>query len=237
MISDRLVRLPLTIPLLVSALLVLAGAGIVFGREKDVTGTPHDVATPGNPPCVSCHIPRDSGGQVLWSNDPRDDSGFSGLKPLCFSCHDGTVTTVGTYAFDTTRSEHPRTPSVKQKDCDLCHDPHEEGAGKFVKVDGGADLCRECHERAGPSDHPVDVDTRPKGIVPRDATWDAAQGDFTGTRLFDPSGTGPGYEVKCLSCHAPHGGEPDTSINTIELGGSHTPFMTLCQNCHYGWSN
>ncbi len=224
-------RLRLAAAIAVAAVLI-ASAGAVLGKTKEVAGTKHDVSSPGVSPCTYCHVPRDTQGALLWARSPNDVGRFSGLKTLCFSCHDGTVTTVGTYAFDAGRPQHLTKPGVKGQDCDRCHDPHEAGYGKFVKLPLGANLCQNCHERAGPTNHPVDVNAADAGIVPIDTSWDPYRGDFNGTRLWNIEGTGPGAYVKCLTCHSPHGGQPGTEINTVAFTKSRTSFLPLCQNCH-----
>ena len=95
-------RLRLAAAIAVAAVLI-ASAGAVLGKTKEVAGTKHDVSSPGVSPCTYCHVPRDTQGALLWARSPNDVGRFSGLKTLCFSCHDGTVTTVGTYAFDAGR--------------------------------------------------------------------------------------------------------------------------------------
>jgi hypothetical protein len=70
---------------------------------------------------------------------------------------------------------------------------------------------------------------------PLDTTWDPESGDDHGTRLWNVVGTGPGDYVKCLTCHAPHGGVPGTKMNTLGMSTSHDEFLPLCQNCHYRW--
>jgi len=207
------------------ATLLVLGETTAFGDEKGVAGTKHDVAIPGTPVCVNCHIPHEAGAEVLWAAKPNTSGPFAGLRPLCFSCHDGTVTTIGTFAFDLSRPLHLRSSGVRGADCDRCHDVHGTPYAKFLKLPGGADFCRNCHEKAGPVNHPVDVNARALGINPDDSSWDPYQGDFSGTRLWNADGTGPGDYVKCLSCHATHGGTPDTQFNTMPIG-------TLCQNCH-----
>lgn len=215
--------------------LVAFGAQRVFGETQDVSGTKHDVAAPDALPCTSCHLPRDEEGELLWAHD-RDAGGpLSGMRALCFSCHDGTVTWEGMYAFTTARSMHVTEPGVRGQDCDLCHDPHAADNERFLKVAGGANFCRSCHEFAGAQNHPVNVDSRAGGIEPLDSTWDPDNGDFSGTRLWNAEGTGPGDFVKCLSCHATHGGEPGTDFNTMPFESSHEAFLPLCLNCHFGW--
>jgi predicted CXXCH cytochrome family protein len=206
-------------------LYLASGGHPAFGDEKDVVGTKHDVSIPGTPVCVNCHIPDESGQDQLWAVKPNTAGDFAGLRPLCFSCHDGTVTSVGTFAFDLTRPLHIRTPGVRGADCDRCHDPHGTPYAKFLKLPGNADFCRNCHPIAGPVNHPVDVNARALGINPTDSTWDPYQGDYSGTRLWNADGTGPGDYVKCLTCHNPHGGTPGTQFNTM-------PVEQLCQNCH-----
>ncbi len=211
---------------LVAMGVVLAARGrVAFGDEKDVTGTKHGVSIPGTSVCVNCHVPHDAGADALWASKPNTSGPFAGLRPLCFSCHDGTVTTVGTFAFDLSRPLHLRSPGVKGADCDRCHDAHGTPYAKFLKLPGGADFCRNCHTKAGPVNHPVDVNARELGIAPVDSSWDPYHGDYSGTRLWNADGTGPGDYVKCLSCHATHGGTPGTQFNTM-------PTVTLCQNCH-----
>jgi predicted CXXCH cytochrome family protein len=228
------VRLAQAFLLTVVAIAILGGAGLVLAeKRKDVSGTKHDIATPGNEACVSCHIPRETDGELLWASEPYVKEEFSGLKPLCYSCHDGTVATIGRYAFTQGYPEHDSVPGLKGQDCDRCHDPHEEGYGKFVKYSGGAGFCENCHEEAGPDDHPTDVDIHVLGQEPLDTVWDPDAGDDHGTRLFNADGTGPGDYVKCLSCHAPHGGLPETKMNTLGSSTSHDNFLPLCANCHY----
>lgn len=220
--------------LLVGVALVLAlfGAGALLAEEKKVSGTKHDVSSAGTPPCVYCHIQKDAEGQLLWAREPNDTGRFSGLKPLCFSCHDGTVAPLKSFVFDEERPEHPRQPGVRGQDCTRCHNPHDNNNGKFLKLPGGADFCRDCHFRAGPTDHPVDVDALAAGFAPEDSHWDPESGDFSGTRLWNAAGTGPGSFVKCLTCHSPHGAQPDTDINTADFSRWDGVSRPMCQSCH-----
>lgn len=211
----------------VAAAVVLLGIGTqaVLGEGRRAAGTPHDVASPDTPVCVYCHVPQESDGDALWARKPNSTGSFAGLRPLCFSCHDGTVTASGAYAFDLSRPLHLRSAGVVGADCDRCHDAHGTAYGRFLKLPSAADFCRDCHARAGPVDHPVDVDARAGGTDPADTSWDPYHDDFQGTRLWNEEGTGPGDYVKCMSCHATHGGQPETNFNTMPTG-------SLCQNCH-----
>lgn len=219
--------------LLVAFALLPIGAEIVSGEERKVSGTDHDVAIPGSPTCVNCHIPWGAEGEVLWASKPNTTGEFAGLRPLCFSCHDGTVTPVGAYGFDLSRPLHLRNPGIKGEDCDRCHDAHGTPYPKFLKLPGGADFCQNCHSRAGPGNHPVDISARAAGLEPVDSQWDPYRDDFRGTRLWNEEGIGPGDYVKCLSCHATHGGEPGTEFNTLPYDSSDGSSPSLCHNCHF----
>ncbi len=213
------------------------GASVVIGEMKSVSNTSHDVAPPDVSPCVYCHLPRDPDGDLLWANNPNSGDDFSGLEPLCFSCHDGTVTSVGSYVFDGARPDHLSNPGLRNQDCDRCHDPHDEGYGKFIKLPNAANFCNNCHSRAGSTDHPIDVDVRASNIQPIDVHWNPEEDDFSGTRLWNIEGTGPGDYMKCLTCHSPHGSEAGTDINTLAFDSTHDAFLSICQNCHYGWGS
>ena len=224
-----------------AATLAVAGAGLlllaasttaVLGDMKDISNTSHDLAAPGGSPCVSCHLPRAAEGKLLWAGEPNAGGQFSGLKPLCFSCHDGTVTATGSYVFDVSRQEHASNPGLKDQDCDRCHDPHETKYAKFVKLPGAANFCQACHSLAGPTNHPINVSAAATGIKPADVHWDPDTGDFSGTRLWNPQGNAPGDLMKCLTCHSPHGGQPNTEMNTIAFNPSRESFLPICQNCH-----
>jgi predicted CXXCH cytochrome family protein len=215
---------------LAAIVLLLFGAQAVLGEEKRVAGTKHDVAPVDTSPCIYCHIPGDGESQLLRRASDDPELSFSGLRPLCFSCHDGTVTDRGAYLFAPDRPLHPATPGVRGQDCDRCHNPHEEGPGKFLKVTGDANFCINCHLISGIG-HPVDVRPEDKGITPLDTHWDPLTGDFSGARLWNPEGTGPGDLIKCLTCHSPHGGQPGTEMNTMPITALDES-APLCMNCH-----
>lgn len=220
-------------PAVIGVLLGSATAGL--GEHKDVAGTKHDVATPGTPACVYCHVPRDAAGQLLWPGGQPDGGVLAGEKRLCFSCHDGTVSRDRSYVFDPERPEHKRNPGVEGQDCDRCHDAHGAGYDKFLRIPGGANFCWNCHFRAGPSDHPIGVDARAAASIhPVDTSFDPKAGDFSGTRLWNASGTGPGNDVMCLTCHSPHGGQPNSEMNTVAFTPSQGAFQALCDSCHVG---
>ena len=218
---------------IIGASLLAGGAASVLGESKDVAGTKHDVATLGTPACIYCHVPRDAAGQLLWPGGlPNPEGPLAGEKRMCFSCHDGTVTRERSYVFDPSRPEHLRKPGIEGQDCDRCHNPHETKNEKFLKMPREAAFCWNCHFEAGPTDHPIGVDVYAAGYYPKDTHFDPKSGDFSGTRLWNAEGTGPGNNVMCLSCHNPHGGQPGTLILTVAESEGRGPFASLCSSCH-----
>jgi predicted CXXCH cytochrome family protein len=183
--------------------------------------------------CIYCHVPRDAAGQLLWPNGlPNPESDFAGLKRLCFSCHDGTVTAERSYVFNPGRPDHVRSAGVTGQDCDRCHDAHGTQNRKFLRIPDDANFCWNCHFRAGPADHPVGVDAFAAGMHPLDTGFNPKTGDYSGTRLWNETGTGPGSRVMCLTCHNPHGGQPNTLITTVEYDSEGGSFQALCRSCH-----
>ena len=216
------------------AVAALVTFGLTRGEQGKVIGGQHDlgVATgaAGVSACEVCHLPRDASGQPLWSEDPHaGDKSFSGIAPTCYSCHDGTVTDSGLYAFDAALAQHPVKPGEVGDDCDMCHDPHLADYGNFVLFPAGANLCKTCHTGGGSVSHPLNVDAAGPGIVPQDNRWDPDAGDFSGTRLWDEAGSRPGTLLKCLSCHAAHGTASETLVSIAADGQGST---SLCANCH-----
>ena len=45
-------------------------------------------------------------------------------------------------------------------------------------------------------------------------------------------GAAAGGQVKCLSCHSPHGGQPGTKMNTVALAPADPSELAICQACH-----
>jgi hypothetical protein len=279
-----------SVALVVFVVVLMAFASVASaapGDHSNVVGTDHNVMVDENP-CEGCHIPHGSSGDFLWAKDPNtgpgssvitDDGGVgssSAVKPLCYSCHDGTTTDKGQWtAFNPETASHrtkaatalkgksvvvnygadgvaggtganadtkrtlvdasgtivtdPATPYGIGRDCDLCHDPHEDrdnfirytrysatGTGDPISL--GGNMCASCHKTAvdGALDstgktmnnHPTKAVTVPS--TPRDFAFKPvnALADFEGTRLFDangdPTGTNAGL-VNCETCHSPHG--------------------------------
>ncbi len=71
----------------------------------NVAGSDHDLTGSGQKLCMACHLPHNAQGDKLWVSTPVGT--FSGVADLCFTCHDGSVTTVGTTtAFDQSKEQH-----------------------------------------------------------------------------------------------------------------------------------
>lgn len=219
------------------AAVVVTSLGLSLGRslgqQGDIIGSKHDIGSPGVSACEQCHIPHDAYGEYLWARNPGGAGEvYLELRELCYSCHDGTVTERGAYAFDESLSQHPTSPGKRGETCDMCHDAHGPDYGNFLLFPAGANFCQSCHGKATLSDHPVDADSIAAGYAPADVQWDPNVGDFSGTRLWDPGGTQSGTYVKCLSCHAAHGAVADTQLNTMSYRDPTSTISPLCQNCH-----
>lgn len=229
-----MIRKVVVIAGVVSALVLALAASVGYAGVSDIFGTAHDLGSSGNPTCRQCHIPHNAEGAYLWARTPK--TGMSGLQALCFSCHDGTVTSRGQFISDPSYVNHAVTPGVPGSDCDRCHDPHVNN-WKFVTDSAipaeyrNANLCSACHG-TGANSHPLVATDKPI-----DRTWNpyAATPDFSGTRLFNSDGsavvpTGTGY-IKCTTCHVAHGAASST-LNSMAYttNDSHSP---ICENCHY----
>lgn len=224
------------LPLLVGAVLAcFATLGLALGEQGKVVSSGHDLGAEagfaGVSTCEICHVPHDASGEPLWARGSHPEgTEFSGVRPYCYGCHDGTVAASGAYAFDGESAHHPIKPGQPTEDCDMCHDPHVPEYGSFLLFPAGANFCKSCHAHASAAEHPVDVDTAEVGSAPLDDRWDPEVGDFSGTRLWDRGGLGPGAYVKCLSCHAGHGAVADATLLTMSSEESGT--VSLCLNCH-----
>lgn len=193
--------------------------------KSDIYGTAHDLGSPDTPTCKQCHTPHDAKGSYLWARAPK--TGMSGLQSLCFSCHDGSITATGAFIADPGYRNHDVEPGVAGEDCDRCHDPHSAtwkfaDPAKLPPASQNADLCLACHG-VGSISHWMGMTD-----APGDRTWDPYTGDFSGTRLWDETGTAvvPTGEahMKCLTCHAAHG--------AVDSGITSMTYDALCLNCH-----
>jgi predicted CXXCH cytochrome family protein len=89
---------------LVTVLAVASAVLIVFGAVSfaAVVDTPHNISAAAGI-CSNCHVPHLAGGERLWPTAETATPQYGDVGPLCYSCHDGSVTvsaTVTTTAWD-----------------------------------------------------------------------------------------------------------------------------------------
>lgn len=230
-------RFALPAALLSALLAILLTFGLTLGEQGKVVSSEHDLGirsyVSGVGACETCHLPHDASGESLWAEGPYPEGKpFSGAAPLCYSCHDGTVTDSGAYAFDPELAHHPITPGKVGEDCDMCHDPHVPDYGNFVLFPSGANLCRACHARSYDRFHTLNVPATEVGFAPHDSAWDPDDGDFSGNRLWDADGSRPGEYLKCLSCHSAHAAATEKTLLTMRYRDETSTVAPLCRNCH-----
>ena len=203
----------LPIALLFGVLLV-AGVcrGGVQGSDHDLTGSSQDL-------CMTCHVPHNAQGSQLWAAVPSGT--FAGVADLCYTCHDGSVTTIGTTTiFDTAADQHISVGS----DCSgdgACHNVHQQNpnnTGRFVVLpETNHNYCESCH-----------------GATPFPGA--EGLGDHTaGATHFSNAA------FTCDACHSVHGAVVQTEVvagltNPILLGDNHNGsfYGTFCISCHNG---
>jgi predicted CXXCH cytochrome family protein len=211
-----------------------------------VIGTVHDLSgATGNGACQSCHVAHGAKGSYLWAQTPHAIAGdsSSALKPLCYSCHDGTQATSGMNSVFVTTKRNHKNETGAGNDCDRCHDPHDNtkthfmratgvaAGGGTVALQGGGNICASCHSNHdGSTSHMVNA-VPSAARMPTDQVFNAdATPIDQGTRLWTPDGlavsTAATAQMKCLTCHTPHGGVNE-QLNTMSTSNS-----ALCLNCH-----
>lgn len=206
--------------------LVLASSMIVLLpclALAGITGSDHDLTGQGQSLCQACHIPHNAFGDKLWSSTPSGT--FTGVQDLCFTCHDGSVTTVGTgTAFNAALEQHKNLGAADCSGNGACHDVHNQnpnGTGKFTVA--GVTLtnnsyCETCHD-ATPF------------------TGAEALGDHTAGITHFTNGT----TFTCNQCHTVHGAtaqttNPGTLTNPILLADNQPGayYGEFCISCHSG---
>ena len=187
-----------------------------------VQGSDHDLTGGGQKLCQACHTPHNALGDKLWASAPSGT--FTGVADLCYPCHDGSVTSVGsTTAFDDTKQQHATVGA----DCSgdgACHDVHNQNpnlTGRFTVAgitETNGSYCETCHD-ATPF-------TGAEGL-----------GDHTaGITHFTNGGT-----FTCNQCHTVHG----ATAQTVNPAGLTNPILladndngvyngVFCAQCHGG---
>ncbi len=187
-----------------------------------VQGSDHDLTGSGEKLCQACHIPHNAQGANLWARSVGTN-GFTAVQELCYTCHDGGVTSAGVAtAFNAALEQHA-TVGTDCSGAGACHDVHTQnpnGTGKFtvagVTVTNNS-YCETCHD-----DTPF--------------TGAEALGDHTaGITHF----TGVGFT--CNQCHSIHGAIQQTTnpaglTAPILLADNQTGanYGTFCVSCHNG---
>jgi len=185
-----------------------------------VAGSDHDMTAGGDKLCFACHIPHNALGSNLWASTPSGT--FTGVQDLCYSCHDGGVTSVGqTTAFNAALEQHATVGS----DCSgagACHDVHNQNpntTGSFLQVTStNGSYCVTCHDNTpyagagGLGDHTAGITHFTNG------------GSFT-----------------CNQCHTAHGATKQTTnpaglTNPILLADNQPGafYGAFCISCHNG---
>jgi len=185
-----------------------------------VSGSDHDLTGSGERLCMTCHIPHNAQGDKLWARTPSGT--FGGVMDLCYTCHDGSVTSVGvTTVFDITKEQH-LTVGADCSGSGACHDVHNQnpnGTGRFVVVTRtNNSYCETCHDA-----------TMFPGAEPL--------GDHTAGITHYTNGT----TFTCNQCHSIHGTVAQTTnppglTNPILLVDNNptTYYGAFCVSCHNG---
>jgi predicted CXXCH cytochrome family protein len=238
---------------IVGVLGVALAVGVSYAGPGDIYGSAHDLGSPGNPTCQQCHVPHDAQGDYLWARPPRSDLPAS--EALCFSCHDGTVTSRGSYIISPGTVNHPMGPETHLASygdgyCAACHDAHD-GDFMFTKDlmsptkppnPDNAQVCLSCHGgthfNPDPAvNHPWVTAGMTAPNLPLDQTFDPGAGDAEGTRLYDAAtlkqvvAQGEAGNIGCLSCHGVHGAADPVMITSMSLYDAEGK-EALCGNCH-----
>ena len=204
---------------------IVIGLGLIalpVTARAGVQGSDHDLTGSGEQLCFACHIPHNALGDKLWASAPSGT--FTGVQDLCYTCHDGSVTSVGaTSAFDATLEQHIGVGGDCSGD-DGCHDVHNQnpnGTGRFttaaVTLTNGT-YCETCHD-ATPY-------TGAEGL-----------GDHTAGLTHFVNGT----TFTCNQCHTVHGATQQTTnpaglTNPILLDDNQPGayYGAFCISCHNG---
>ncbi len=185
-----------------------------------VEGSDHDLTAGGSSLCFACHIPHNALGDKLWAQAPSGT--FGGVQDLCYTCHDGSVTSIGlTTVFDVLKQQH-LTVGADCSGAGACHDVHNQnpnGTGRFAVVtETNNSYCETCHDA-----------TQFPGAE--------GLGDHTaGLTHFTNGGT-----FTCNQCHTLHGAtaqgtNPVGLTNPILLDDNYPTdyYGALCISCHSG---
>lgn len=212
-----------------------------------VSGTPHDMTSyggggsPNQELCFGCHIPHGAIGDKLWRYDTTGAvAGMGDVERLCYSCHDGTISTFYD-VFDKADGLIDHTMvSTECSGTGACHDVHNQpvASGKFL-AEGfgpGGSGCENCHDAtvfpgAPAEDHTVAGNHLIGGSVGNlglgcedchGAHTGVVQGDGTNNARIlraDNEPIGESWGNICILCHsnqAPFAGHITDPLNYSE---------------------
>jgi len=185
-----------------------------------VAGTDHDLrSAPDQNVCSFCHIPHNAAGDNIWStygNEAQLTTGPSTpIGNMCYTCHDGTVTSEGQATVFNTALQQHIIPT--NEDCNFCHTVHDDTNENFLIVSrttNGANVatyCETCH----------------------DSTPFAS--NTLGDHVADTQHPYEGGTVSesCLSCHQAHGAADYTAGSiTYPILVAENTNSALCVTCH-----
>lgn len=186
-----------------------------------VAGGDHDMTGGGDKLCFACHIPHNALGDKLWASTAG--SAFGGtVADLCYTCHDGSVTSIGsTTAFDLAKEQHATVGADCSGPTGTCHNVHDQNpnlTGKFLSVTAtNNSYCETCHDA-----------TQFSGAE--------GLGDHTAGITHFTDGT-----FTCNQCHTAHGATAQTTnpaglTNPILLADNQPGafYGAFCISCHNG---
>jgi predicted CXXCH cytochrome family protein len=196
-----------------------------------VQSSDHDLTGSGENLCNACHVPHNAEGVNLWA---RTTTGtFTGVQELCYTCHNGDVTSIGgTTVFNASLEQHKTLGTADCSGDGACHDVHNQNpntTGRFLVagVTQGplGDWCTPCHDGSAPAD------------------FSAA--DALGDHTYGGANTNNHYmsaSFDCNQCHSVHGSKTQTQLAgdvtsaAILLEDNHngTYYGDFCISCHSG---
>jgi len=211
-------------------LVLLMMGGVLFvapiRSEASVKNSLHDMFFNGRGTnenvCSYCHIPHNATGDKIWSDWGISQGGSgtapdSSIRSMCYTCHDGTVTSVGSAtAFNASLQQHKTNVGT---DCNICHTVHDNTNGKFIGVQktqsaatGAATYCETCHDS-----------TMYSGAEPHGDHLAGSEHPYIGGAV----------DGSCLSCHAMHGAANYTTAGlTNPILKVENTDSALCITCH-----
>lgn len=206
----------------------------VATMAQGVSGTPHDFSSGSetgikNEMCQSCHLAHQAQstvGGVLWAQSTTvgEGLGYTGTKALCYTCHDGSISTAlgGVYdaAYSSHKMENIAECSADNSTIASCHDVHDNTKGSFLVSDSTAagSYCEGCHDADGP---------------PGALSWTGS--DHTGAANHTYA------TLACQDCHAVHTAAStqttvaDSVVILIQDNSwSDGVKGAFCESCHNG---